>query len=72
MYRTEGYEDQRQVPLNAIWLHKKSISGTEKFRVWNVQNQIGDSSLVQSKDTKTIYINSIRNINLLCLTHFPW
>ena len=27
------------------------------------QNQTGDSALVQSKGTKTIYINSIRIIN---------
>ena len=38
MYRSEGYEDQRQVPLNAIWLHKKVFpvqksSEFEQFKI---------------------------------------
>jgi hypothetical protein len=44
-------------------LHKKSSSGTQKVHeLWMDQKQRDYSDLVQSKGTKTIYINSIRII----------
>ena len=46
-------------------------SNTQKFiELWTNKKQTGDSVLVQSKGTKTIYINSIRIIdNYFCLPH---
>ena len=41
-------------------------SKTQKFiELWTNQKQTGDSALVQSQDTITIYINSIRIIQNL-------
>ena len=41
-----------------------NVSETQKFiELWTNKKQTGDSPLVQSKDTKTIYINSIWIIN---------
>jgi hypothetical protein len=40
-------------------------SKTQKFiEMWTNKKQTGDSALVQSKGTKTIYINSIRIIQI--------
>ena len=45
-----------------------NISKMQKFIVlWTDQKQTGDIALVQSKDTKTIYINSIKIIDYLVL-----
>jgi hypothetical protein len=41
-------------------------SKMQKFiELWTNKKQTGDSALVQSKGTKTIYINSIRIIMLM-------
>ena len=49
-----------QPPYYLNWLHKAGSSGMQKFiELWTDQKQTGDSTLVQSKGTKTIYINSI-------------
>ena len=53
-------------------IYTKSSSGTQKYiELWMHQNQAGDSARVQSKGTKTIYINSIRIINVVaCILVF--
>ena len=49
-------------------------SKTQKFKeICTNQNQTGDSGLVQSKGTKTIYINPIRIIyKSLIYQLYPW
>jgi P2-related tail formation protein len=45
-------------------------SKTQKFiELWTNKKQTGDSALVQSKGTKTIYINSIRIMNVWLTTN---
>ena len=53
---------QQLLPYCLCWLYK------EKFiELWTNQKQTGDSALVQSKGTKTIYINSVRIIHIWSL-----
>jgi hypothetical protein len=48
-----------------LWSDQKFIE------LWTNQKQTGESALVQSKDTKRIYINSIRIIKA-CVTVGGW
>jgi hypothetical protein len=58
-----------QSPHCLCWLYKKSSSSYKRIKnakqfieLWTNPKHTGDNALVQSKDTKTIYINSIRII----------
>jgi hypothetical protein len=58
-----------QSPYCLCWLYKQSSSSYKRIKnakqfieLWTNPKHTGDNALVQSKDTKTIYINSIRII----------